>query len=102
MIALVNASNNILLNLLIAFSYHLIPIILYSPHTKSHLFIVRNQFFYIILLKSALTYYSTIVLISIHQHRIYWDSTFYYSDPLRFRSLHEILQLTKTYKVELA
>ena len=53
MILLIITSNNILLNLLIILIYYLIPIILYFLYAKLHLFIVRNQFSYIVLLKSV-------------------------------------------------
>ena len=54
MISLVIISNNISLNLFIAFIYHFIINNLFFQYNKYYLFIVRNCFFYITLLKNIL------------------------------------------------
>ena len=67
MILLVIISNNILLDLPIIFIYHFVLDSLSFQYTKSHLFIIENCFFYIILLKNALA-----IILFIEKHTIYY------------------------------
>ena len=85
MILLFIISNNILQSLLIVLIYYLILDNLSIQYTRSHLFIVENRLFFIILLKNTLIYYLIVVLISTYQHLICWDLTFLYLDhPTEF------------------
>ena len=86
-ISLVISSNNILLSPPIAFTYYLGFDGSLFWYTKPYLSIERNQLFYIVLLKSIsatiifigkrFLCHSTVVMISIHQHPICWDTTFF-------------------------
>ena len=103
LISLVIISSNIPLNLPIALIYHLVPNDSSFWYIKPHLSIVRNWFSYIVLLGSASAAisfiekrffrYLTMVLISTHQHFIYWDATFFNSILLGFWSPFITLQL---------
>ena len=83
---LVIPSNVILLSSLIALTYYLIPDGSLFWYTKSHSSIIRNWCPYTALLKKVSAaiffigkcslHYPTTVLISIHQHLIYWDAVF--------------------------
>ena len=79
-ILLIIISNNILLSPPITLTYHLIYEDSFFWYIKSHSFIIGNWFSYIALLKNTSAtilfigkcsfYYSTSILISIHQHPI--------------------------------
>ena len=108
-ISLVIPPNNILLNPPIALTYCLDS----SPYqyTKPHSSIIGNQPSYIALLRSlqaAILFvgkcffrHLTAISISTHQYPICWDSNFFHSDLLEFRSSHKVLQLMKAYRAEL-
>ena len=102
-ILLIIISNNILLSPPIALTYHFVPNSSSFWYLKSHLLIIGNWFFYIILLRSvpaAILFvgkhnirHSTIISTSTYQHPICWDAIFLDSILLKSRSPLIALQL---------